>query len=63
MNLNFKKHMEHFIKSASYIAMLLSKVRKYITFDASIRIYKTMILPLLDYGDVLYDSTNQVLLK
>ena len=43
--------------------MLLSKVRKYNNFDASIRIYKTMILPLIDYGDVLYDGTNQFLLK
>ena len=63
MNLNFKKHLEICIRSASYKAMLLSKVRKYITKDAAIRIHKTMILPLIDYGDVLYDGSNQKLLK
>ena len=63
MNLNFKKHLEICIRSASYKAMLLSKVRKYITKDAAIRIHKTMILTLIDYGDVLYDGSNQKLLK
>ena len=63
MNLNFKKHLEICIRSASYKAMLLSKIRKYITTEAAIRIYKTMILPLIDYGDVLYDGSNQSLLK
>ena len=62
-NLNYKKHIENCIKSASYKAMLLSKIRKYITFEASVRIYKTMILPLIDYGDILYEDTNQVLLS
>ena len=63
MNLNFKKHLGNCIKSASYKALLLSKVRRYITFEAAIRIYKTMILPLIDYGDILYDGSNRVLLK
>ena len=63
MNLNFKKHLGNCIKSASYKALLLSKVRRYIAFEAAIRIDKTMILPLIDYGDILYDGSNQVLLK
>ena len=61
-NMNFKKHVENCIKSASYKTFLLSKVRKYIAFDAAVRIYKTMILPLIDYGDVLYHETNSILL-
>ena len=47
----------------NYKTFLLSKARKYITTIAAIRIYKTMILPLIDYGDVLYDSSNSFLLK
>ena len=41
---------------------LLSKIRKYVTFDAAIRIYKTMLIPILQYGDFLYDGSNQNLL-
>ena len=63
MNLNYKKHLEICIKSASYKALLLSKVRRYITKEAAIRIYKTMILPLIDYGDILYEGTNSKLLS
>ena len=63
LNMNFKKHMENCIKYATYKTFLLSKVRKYITTAAAIRVYKTMILPLIDYGDILYDGTNSFLLK
>ena len=62
-NLNFKKHIKLCIKSASYKTLLLSEIRKYITMDAAIRIFKTMILPLIDYGDVLYHETNGVLIQ
>ena len=62
MNFTHKKHLENCIRSTSYKTLLLSKVRKYITTDAAIRIYKTMILPLVDYGDILYDGTNSALL-
>ena len=30
--------------------------------DVAIRIYKTMTLPVLEYGDILYDQTNRKLL-
>ena len=58
-NLNYNKHLENVIKSISYKSLLLAKIRKYITTDVAIRMYKTMILPVLEYGDVLYDSTNK----
>ena len=41
---------------------MLSKIRKYITLDAANKIYKTMILPIVEYGDILYDGSNQKLL-
>ena len=36
-------------------------MRKYITQDVALRIYKTMILPILEYGDILYDGTSNKL--
>ena len=36
-------------------------MRKYITQDVAIRIFKTMILPILEYGDILYDGANKKL--
>ena len=62
VNLNYNKHLENVIKSISYKSLLLAKIRKYITTDVAIRIYKTMILPVLEYGDILYDGTNKKLL-
>ena len=62
MNLNYNKHLENVIKSISYKSLLLAKIRKYITQDVAIRIYKTMILPVLEYGDVLYDGVNKKLI-
>ena len=42
---------------------MLSKIRRYITDEAATRIYKTMILPMMDHGDVLYAGANNRLLK
>ena len=61
VNLNNNKHLENVIKSISYKALILAKIRKYVTTDVAIRIYKTLILPVLEYGDILYDGTNKKL--
>ena len=63
MNLNYNKHLQNCLKIASHKIYLLSKVRNYITSDAALKIYKTMILPLIEYGDILYDNSNAKLLK
>ena len=62
MNLNFNKHLENCIKTISHKAYLLSKIRHYINEKTAVTMYKTMILPIVEYGDVLYDGTNQKLL-
>ena len=59
VNLNYNKHLENVIRTISYKSLLLAKVRKYITTEVAIQIYKTMILPVLEYGDILYDGTNK----
>ena len=60
--LNYNAHLSNCLSLASHKIFLLSKIRKYITFEAANRIYKTMILPIVEYGDILYDGSSQKLL-
>ena len=55
--LNFRKHMQNIYKLAAHKVYTLSKIRPYITANAALVIYKTKILPFIDYGDIFYDST------
>ena len=61
--LNYNCHLSNCLKLASHKIYLLSKIRKFITFEDANRIYKTMILPIVEYGDILYDGSNQNLLQ
>ena len=60
-NLTYSKHLETDIKSISDKALLLAKMRKYILQEVALRIYKTMILPVMEYGDILYDGASKKL--
>ena len=62
MNLNYNKHLENCLRLISHKAYLLSKIRMYIDTRTAITIYKTLILPVIEYGDVIYDGANQKLL-
>ena len=53
-HLTFNKHLNNIIKITAHKINLLSKVRQYLTESASLTIYKTMILPYFDYGDILF---------
>ena len=37
---------------------LLAKLKKYLTDEAALQIYKTMLLPYFDYADVIFDQAN-----
>ena len=63
MNLNYNKHLENCLKLISHKAYLFNKIRMYIYTNTATTLYKTMILPILDYGDVIYDGANQKLLN
>ena len=41
----------------------LSRIRKYLTKQASILIFKTMILSLIEYGDIIYAGTSDLNLR
>ena len=52
-NLAFTKHLNNVIRIVSHEINLLAKVRRYLDNQASLLIYKTMILPYFDYDDLL----------
>ena len=52
-SLIFKNQTQNTIKTASHQMSLLNKRRNHITEAAATQIYKTMILPYFDYGDVI----------
>ena len=37
---------------------MFSKIRRYLNVQSAVTIYKTMILPYFDYGDIIYMSSN-----
>lgn len=42
---------------------ILCKIRSYVTKKALLEVYKVMILPLLDFGDIFYQGAIQKLLN
>ena len=57
-HLTFNKHISELCKLVSHKLYLLAKIRRYITTEACINIFKTMILSLLEYGDVIFSGTS-----
>ena len=60
--LNFNPNVNQIIKTVSYKLSLLSKLKIYITTEAAIQVYKSMIIPYFDYGDVIYHCSSKKLL-
>ena len=58
----FKKHMSGLHKTTSHKVNTLGHIKKYLTEDESILIYKQMILPYNDYASFVLDSTTQDLI-
>ena len=56
--LNFNKHISELCNLLSHKIYLLSKIRKYLTTAASVNIFKSMILSLIEYGDIIYEGTS-----
>ena len=57
--LSFNHHVKTVAAMVSYKAYLLAKIRKFLTDAVALKIYKSMILPYCDYGDVIYNSASQ----
>ena len=61
--LSFNAHLNNTIKLVSHKIFLLHKIKYYITEDAAIKIYKSMIIPYIDYGDIFYMKSNVTQVK
>ena len=54
--LTFDKQVKSTISMVAFKTNLLARIRKYVKESVAIKIYKSMILPYFDYGDVIYNS-------
>ena len=61
-NLTFNKHIENCKKFATHKVFLLSKIRKYINMETSLKIFKSMVIPYIEYGDIIYSGSNSRML-
>ena len=57
--LSFNGHVKTVSAIVAYKASLLAKIRKFITDSVAMKIYKSMIVPYFDYGDVMYNQASQ----
>ena len=57
--LNFNKHMNDMINTVSHKLYLLSRVRRYLNKEACILLFKTMVLSIMEYGDIIYTGTSK----
>ena len=58
-NLSWNEHILSLIDKSSKRMFILRSYRTILPRRALIQLYKTMILPLLEYGDILYNNTTQ----
>ena len=59
--LNFEAFVKNQLISVSYRTYQLTKMANYIPNDALLRIYKSYILPIIVYGDIIYENANFLL--
>ena len=50
--------MKNVSNMVAYKTNLLGQIRKFLNDDVALKIYKSMILPYFDYGDVVSNSAN-----
>ena len=56
--LNYNHQTSQIIRTVLHKMTLLAKMKRYLKKDVAVLIYKTMILPYLDYGDVIFHRSN-----
>ena len=56
--LNYNHHISSVIRNVLHKLLLLSKLKKYLHNDVATSIYKSMLLPYLDYADVVFYKSN-----
>ena len=58
-NLTFDAHVKSVISKVSAKVFQLKKLRQYLTPKSALLIYKNMILPIIEYGDIYLYSASQ----
>lgn len=62
--LTFTKHVKSIISNVSFRIKKLSRIRSCLSKKTSLMLYKCMILPVFDYGDIFFNnSANKNLLN
>ena len=56
--LNYTNHIASIVKTVTHKMILLGKLRKYLTNEVTLTIYKSMLLPYFDYADVIFHKAN-----
>ena len=57
-HLNFNKHVSEMCNTISHKLYLMSRIRTFLTTQACINIFKTMVLSVIEYGDIIYAGTS-----
>ena len=56
--LKFKYHTDKLLNLINHELYMFSKIRRYLNIKSALAIYKSMILPYFDYGDIIFMSAN-----
>ena len=57
-HLTFNKHISELCKIVSHKLYLLAKIRRYLTTEACRTVFKTMILSINEYEDIVFSGTS-----
>ena len=55
--------MKNLVNQISHKLYIFSKIRRFFSNKAALNVYKTMILPYFDYGDVVFMFSSESMLK
>lgn len=61
--LSFTKHLKNLISTVSFKISQLRKIRKSLSDKVALQLYKSMILPVMDYSDIFYHHQNAKLVR
>ena len=56
--MSFKPHLATIVRTVSHKIYLLSRIKKFLSNRSALLVYKTMVLPFLDYADVVYHNAS-----
>ena len=56
--LSYSQHIAGVIRTVHHKMQLLARLKKYLINDVALNIYKSMLLPYLDYADVIFCKAN-----